>query len=35
MAKQNLSNFSIPGRIFFGVIAILMILWMLRLSGII
>jgi len=35
MAGKDLSNFSILGRIVFGVIAILMILWLLRLSGIV
>ena len=35
MAKPDLPNFSIFGRIVFGVVAILMILWLLRLSGIV
>jgi hypothetical protein len=35
MATKDLPKFSIPGRIFMGVIAIAMIAWMLRLSGII
>jgi hypothetical protein len=34
MAKPDLPNFSIAGRIAFGIIAILMIAWLLRLSGI-
>jgi hypothetical protein len=35
MAKPDLPNFSIPGRIVFGIIALLMVLWLLRLSGIV
>jgi len=35
MAKKDLPNFSIFGRIVFGVIAILMILWLLRVSGVV
>jgi hypothetical protein len=35
MAKPDLPKFSIIGRIAFGVVAILMVLWLLRLSGIV
>jgi hypothetical protein len=35
MAKPDLPNFSILGRIVFGIVAILMVLWLLRLSGIV
>jgi hypothetical protein len=35
MPQNDLPNFSIFGRIFFGVIAILLVLWLLRLSGIV
>jgi len=35
MAQPDLSNFSLPKRIFFGAIAIFLILWMLRISGVI
>jgi hypothetical protein len=35
MAKPDLPNFSIPARIAFGIVAILMTLWLLRLSGIV
>jgi hypothetical protein len=35
MAKPDLPNFSIPARIGFGIVAILMVLWLLRLSGIV
>jgi len=35
MAKTNLPNFSIFGRIVFGGVAILMIAWLLRLSGVV
>jgi hypothetical protein len=33
MAKQDLSNFSMPVRIVMGIIAIAMIVWMLKWSG--
>ncbi len=32
---DDLPNFSIPRRIGFGIVAVLMVLWMLRLSGIV
>jgi hypothetical protein len=35
MAQKDLPNFSIFGRIFFGIVAILLVLWLLRLSAII
>jgi hypothetical protein len=35
MAKPDLPNFSMPARIAFGIVAILMIAWLLRLSGIV
>jgi hypothetical protein len=35
MAKPDLPNFSIFGRIVFGLIALLMVFWLLRLSGIV
>ncbi len=35
MAKPDMPNFSLPKRIIFGVIAIFLVLWMLRLSGIV
>jgi len=35
MAKRDLPNFTIFGRIVFGVVALLMVLWLLRLSGIV
>lgn len=35
MAKPDMPNFSLPQRIIFGVIAIFLILWLLRLSGIV
>jgi hypothetical protein len=35
MAKRDLPNFSIAGRIVFGIVALLMVLWLLRLSGIV
>jgi hypothetical protein len=35
MAKPDLPNFSPVGRIVFGAVAILMVLWLLRLSGIV
>jgi hypothetical protein len=35
MAKQDLPNFSIFGRIVFGIVALLMVWWLLRLSGIV
>jgi hypothetical protein len=35
MAKPDLPNFTILGRIGFGIVAILMVLWLLRLSGIV
>jgi hypothetical protein len=34
VAQQDLPKFSIPGRILMGAIAIAMIAWMLRLSGV-
>jgi hypothetical protein len=35
MAKPDLPNFSILGRIVFGAVALLMVFWLLRLSGIV
>jgi len=35
VVKPDLPNFSIPGRIAFGIVALLMVLWLLRLSGIV
>jgi hypothetical protein len=35
MAKKDLAKFSMPARIIFGVVAVLMIVWLLRLSGIV
>jgi hypothetical protein len=35
MAKPDLPNFSIFGRIVFGLIALLMAFWLLRLSGVV
>jgi hypothetical protein len=35
MTKPDLPKFSILGRIVFGVVAILMVLWLLRFSGIV
>jgi Na+/glutamate symporter len=33
MAKPDLQNFTLPGRIISGVIAILLIWWLLRITG--
>jgi len=35
MAKPDLPNFSILGRIVFGIVAVMMVFWLLRLSGIV
>jgi len=35
IAKNDLSNFSIPGRIVFGAVALLMTVWMLGFSAVI
>lgn len=35
MPKPDLPNFTLFGRIIFGVVALLMVLWLLRLSGIV
>jgi hypothetical protein len=35
MAKPDLPNFTIFGRIVFGAVALLMVLWLLRLSGVV
>ena len=34
MSKPNLPNFSLPKRIVFGIIAIFLVGWMLRISGV-